>query len=224
MPDRQLKIKKQRGTKIDILSFFYKYPIKSLPVVDKNKCIIGVLLKHSLIASSSITLNLTTPVTKVISNHLIPVILERDYQILQELLQNFKKVKTIPVIDTKGRVVDYWNKFDLICAWEGYPDLAIQQFEILFSNFPYPVVIVDANLKITYMNLPASELTITGRGRKIIGKSLNEIFPTLKSIINSHIIDERILIEGEEFTYDALPIKKGEGEIVGTIYLLRRKK
>ncbi|MEW6097487.1 MAG: hypothetical protein AB1567_13360 [bacterium] len=223
MPGRQLKNKKERGTKIDILSFFYKYPIKSLPVVDKNKCIVGVLLKDSLIASSSVTSNLTTPLTKVISNHLIPVILEKDYQILQGLLQNFKKVKTIPVIDIRGSVVDYWNRFDLICAWEGYPDLAIQQFETLFSNFPYPIVIVDGELKITYINLAGSELIITGRGRKIIGKSVNEIFPSLKSIINSYIINERILIEGEEFIYDGVAIKKGE-ETVGTIYILRREK
>jgi PAS domain-containing protein len=222
MPERQLKTKKERGTKIDILSFFYKYPIKSLPVVDKGKNIKGILLKDSLIASSSITSNLTTPLTKVISNHLIPVILEKDYQILQGLLQNFKKVKTIPVIDVKGRVVDYWNRFDLICAWEGYPDLALQHFETLFSNFPYPVVVVDSKLKITYINLAGSELVITGRGRRIIGKYLLEIFPPLKSISNSSIINEPILIEGEEFTYDGVPIKKAD-ETIGAIYLLRRK-
>ncbi len=224
MPDGQLKIKKERGTKIDILSFFYKYPIKSLPVVDKDKCIIGILLKDSLIASSSVTSNLATPLTKVISNHLIPVILEKDYQILQGLLQNFKKVKTLPVIDTKGRVIDYWNRFDLICAWEGYPNLSGQQYETLFSNFPYPVVIVDSELKITYINLAGSELIITGPGRKTIGKPLSEIFPSLKIITNSPIINERIFIEGEEFIYDGVPIEKGEEEIVGAIYLLRRKK
>ncbi|MEW6608270.1 MAG: hypothetical protein AB1414_12650 [bacterium] len=222
MPTREQGIKKDRGTKIDILSFFYKYPIKNLPVVDKNKCIIGILVKESLIASSTITSNLTTPLTKVISDHLVPVILEKDYQILQGLLQNFKKVTTIPVIDVKGRVVDWWNRFDLICAWEGYPDLATQHFETIFANFPYPVVIVDNKLKITYMNLAGINLTITGRGRKIIGKSLNEIFPAVKDISDSSIIDERILIEGEEFRYDSVPIKKEE-TIVGAIYFLRRK-
>jgi len=223
MPTRELKIKKQRGTKIDILSFFYKYPIKTLPVVDKNKWIIGVLSKDSLIASSSITSNLATPLTKVISNHLLPVILEKDYQILQGLLQNYKKIDTIPVIDTKGSVIDYWSKFELISAWAGYPDLARQQFDLLFSNFPYPVVIVDTKLRITYINLAATELIITGRGRKIIGKSLSEIFPSLKNITQSYVINEKVLIEGEEFIYDGVPIKKGEEEIVGTIYLLRRK-
>lgn len=222
MPSRQVGIKRERGTKIDILSFFYKYPIKNLPVVDKDKCIVGVLLKDSLIASSSVTSNLATPLTKVISNHLIPVILEKDYQILQGLLQNFKKVKTLPVIDIKGSVVDYWNRFDLICAWEGYPNLAGQQFEALFSNFPYPVIIVDSELKITYINLAGSELIITGRGRKITGKLFSEIFPSLKTITDAPMINERILIEGEEFIYDGVPIKKGE-ETVGTIYLLRRE-
>lgn len=222
MPTSESQIKKERGTKIDILSFFYKYPIKNLPVVDKNKCIVGVLLKDSLIASSSVTSNLSTPLPKVISNHLIPVILERDYQILQGLLQNFKKVKIIPVIDMKGNVVDYWNKFEVICAWEGYPDLGIQQYETLFSNFPYPIVIVDNNLKVTYINLAGNELVITGRGRKIIGKFLHEVFPFLKNVNKSPIINEKILIEGEEFIYDAIPIKKGEEEIGGTIYMLRR--
>ncbi|MFH1562074.1 MAG: hypothetical protein ABIF11_01455 [Nitrospirota bacterium] len=214
-------MKKDRGTKIDILSFFYKYPIKSLPVVDKDKCIIGVLAKDSLIASSAITSNLDTPVTKVITNHLIPVNLEKDYQVLQGLLQNFKKVKTIPVIDTRGRVVDYWNRFDLICAWEGCPDVDIQQFEILFSNFPYPVVIIDSKLEITYINPVGSELVITGRGRKITGKPVNEVFPSLKNVTSSPIINERIFIEGEKFIYDGVPIKKEE-ERVGTIYFLKR--
>lgn len=222
MPERQVTKKKDRQTKIDILSFFYKYPIKSLPVVDKDKCIKGILLKDTLIASSGITSNLTTPLTKVISNHLIPVILEKDYQILQGLLQNFKKVKTIPVIDIKGSVVDYWSRFDLICAWEGYPNLAIQHFEAVFSNFPYPVVIVDSKLIITYINLAGSELVITGRGRKIIGKYLLEIFPALKTVGSLSIINEQTFIEGEEFIYDGVPIKKAD-EVVGAIYLLRRK-
>lgn len=214
-------MKKDRGTKIDILGFFYKYPIKNLPVVDKDKCIIGVLVKDSLIASSAITSNLDTPVTKVITNHLIPVNLEKDYQVLQGLLQNFKKVQTLPVIDTRGRVVDYWSRFDLICAWEGYPDVNGQQFETLFSNFPYPVVIINNDLEITYINPVGSELVITGRGRKITGKSINEVFPSLKNVVSSSLINERLFIEGEEFIYDGVPIKKEE-ETVGAVYLLRK--
>ncbi|MDI6734661.1 MAG: hypothetical protein QME42_00450 [bacterium] len=214
-------MKKDRGTKSDILGFFYKYPIKNLPVVDKDKCIIGVLVKDSLIASSAITSNLDTPLTKVINNHLIPVNLEKDYQVLQGLMQNFKKIKTIPVMDTRGRIVDYWNRFDLICAWEGSPDVHKQQFEILFSNFPYPVVIINNELEIIYINPVGSELVITGRGRKITGKSINEVFPSLKDVPSASLINERIFIEGEEFIYDGVPIKKEE-ERVGTIYFLRK--
>ncbi len=214
-------MKKDRGTKSDILGFFYKYPIKNLPVVNKDKCIIGVLVKDSLIASSAITSNLDTPLTKVITNHLIPVNLEKDYQVLQGLLQNFKRVKTIPVMDTRGRVVDYWNRFDLICAWEGCPDADKQQYEILFSDFPYPIVIIDNKLEITYINPLGSELVITGRGRKITGKSVNEVFPSLKYDSSASIINERIFIEGEEFIYDGVPIKKDK-ERVGAIYLLKR--
>lgn len=211
---------KEPATKVNILGLFYRFPIKTLPVVDKDKKIIGLLHKEDLIASATVA-NLNLPLKQVIKEHLVQVNVEKDYRAFQTLLINFKKLDTLPVIDIQGKVVDYWKKFDLISNWENCPTLAQKEWECLFNAFPYPVIIVDKSAKIDYLNPQAEGLIITGRGRKILGKSISQFIDGLSCVETLPLINKDLWIEGEAFCYDGIAIFKN-GHRTGTIYLLRR--
>lgn len=209
-------------TKANILGFFYRYPIKALPVVNKERRIIGLLHKENLTASATVTANLNLPLRQVVKEYLVAVDVEKDYWALQTLLANFKKLNTLPVIDLQGKVVDYWERVELICSWEGTPSIAKKEWANLFDAFPYPVIIIDLSNQIIYLNQPAEGLFITGRGRKIIGKSLPELISGLTIVENNPLLNQSIWIEGEAFSFDGVPINRGSHRI-GTIYLLRRQ-
>jgi PAS domain-containing protein len=214
--------KKESGTKLDvtksdILGFFYRYPIRAIPVIEKKK-IIGILLKDTLTARTSTLSELNVPMKKVISEHLISVDTQKDYHALQNLLQNFKKVETIPALDRQGRLVLNLNKSDLICMWEDLPMMYELEWKKLFDGFSYPVIITNEKGCIEYTNHAFSDIVIVGRGRKIQGKPLIDVIPDIPLMQDVPVIGQRVVIDGENFTCDVMPMSNGGN---GTVYLIR---
>jgi len=209
--------KKENITKSDILGFFYRYPIKAIPVMEKKK-IVGILLKDTLTARSSTISELNVPMKKVISEHLIPVDTQKDYHALQNLLQNFKKVETIPALDQQGKLVANLSKSDLICIWEDHPRMYELEWKKLFDGCPYPVIIIDEKGYIEYTNSAFSKIVIIGRGRKIQGKAITDVIANIPLMQDSPVIGQPMVIDGEDFICDMIPMSHGAS---GAVYLIR---
>ncbi len=209
--------KKLDVTKSDILGFFYRYPIRAIPVIEKKK-IIGILLKDTLTARTSTLSELNVPMKKVISEHLIPVDTQKDYHALQNLLQNFKKVETIPALDQQGRLSATLSKSDLICMWEDLPRMYELEWKRLFDGFSYPVVITNEKGCIEYTNHSFSDIIIVGRGRKIQGKPIIDVLPNIPLTQKTPVIGQSMVIDGENFVCDVMPMSHGSN---GTVYLIR---
>ncbi|OIP42445.1 hypothetical protein AUJ95_01720 [Candidatus Desantisbacteria bacterium CG2_30_40_21] len=208
---------KSNITKSDILGFFYRYPIRAIPVMEKKK-IIGILLKDTLTARSSTISELNVPMKKVISEHLIPVDTQKDYHALQNLLQNFKKVKTIPALDQQGRLVATLSKSDLICLWEDHPLMRELEWKRLFDGFSYTVIITDEKGYIEYTNPAFSDIIIIGRGKKIHGKLITDVLAGIPLMQGTPVIGQLMVIDGEDFICDAMPMNHGGN---GVVYLIR---
>jgi PAS domain-containing protein len=214
-------VKKEIGTKSDVLGFFYRYPIKTIPVVNMNKKkILGILLKDTLTARASTISELSTPMKQVIKEHLIPVDTKKDYHALQNLLQNFKRVETIPVLNLQGKLVDNWNKSDLICIWEEYPKICELEWKRLFDKSPYPVIITDKDNCIEYFNPVFSDKVITGRGRKIYGRNIQEIIPNVPEVTEKPVTGKLVVLCEEEFICDVIPMG-ATNERSGSLYIMR---
>ncbi|MBI4753123.1 hypothetical protein HY793_01960 [Candidatus Desantisbacteria bacterium] len=211
--------KKESVTKSDILGFFYRYPIRAIPIMEKKK-IIGILLKDTLTARSSTISELNVPMKKIISEHLIPVDTQKDYHALQNLLQNFKKVETIPALDQQGRLVATLSKSDLICLWENHPSMHELEWKRLFDGFPYTVIITDEKGCIEYTNPAFSDIIIIGRGKKIHGRHLADVLEGIPLIQKLPVIGQPMVIDGEDFICDVIPMSHGGKE---TMYLIRAR-
>ncbi len=205
------------ATKKDILGVFYRYPIKILPVVDNHGKFVGILNKDDLIASSSKVDDLKKPLKKVIFDHLIPVSNSRDIPILQNLLQNFLKINIIPVFNKEGKIVDWWEKFDVICQWEGFSLLEIMSQ--IFNYASFGVLIVNNEGRIAYHNQLLRKLLKIGR-KKILGEQATKFIDidTTKPLITSG----QFIYFGEEFNYNTFMVNKTDNP-KGRVYLIYKK-
>ncbi|MBU1598669.1 hypothetical protein KKG61_00960 [bacterium] len=192
------------STKAELIRLFFLYSAISIPVVNNKKEIAGFLSKQDIIASSGMMEDLNIGIQKVIEHHLNTVDRE-NISSLNLLLQNFSRTKKIPVIDQKGKIVDTWQRGQLISAWEGeeetkYPDL--------FDKLLIGVVVTDASGKIAYLN-PAAVSMAAEKGKKK-GRNISEVFPInleLEPIGNK---------KAGGLIFDAAPTADG------TIYIIRK--
>jgi PAS domain-containing protein len=192
------------NTKAELIRLFFLYSAISIPVVNSKKEITGFLSKQDIIASSGMMGDLNIGIQKVIDHHLNTVDRE-NINSLNLLLQNFSRTKKIPVIDQKGKIIDTWQRGQLISAWEGedetkYPDL--------FEKLLVGVVLTDTSGKITYLNPVAASMATEKWKKK--GRNLSEVF-----FINSE--PEPILNKkAGNLIFDAAPM------VNGFIYIIRR--
>jgi PAS domain-containing protein len=192
------------NTKAELIRLFFLYSAISIPVVNSKKEIIGFLSKQDIIASSGMMGDLNIGIQRVIDHHLNTVDRE-NINSLNLLLQNFSRTKKIPVIDQKGRIIDTWQRGQLISAWEGeeetkYPDL--------FEKLLVGIVVTDTSGKIIYLN-PVAASMATEKGKKK-GRNLSEVF-----FINSEpepILNKR----AGNLIFDAAPM------VNGFIYIIRK--
>jgi len=194
------------NTKADLIRLFFLYSAISIPVVNSKKEIAGFLSKQDIIASSGMMEDLNMGIQRVIEHHLNTVDRE-NINSLNLLLQNFSRTKKIPVIDQKGKIIDTWQRGQLISAWEGeeetkYPDL--------FDKLLVGVVVTDTSGKIVYLN-PAAASMATEKGKKK-GRNLSEVFlvnlelePILNKKVGNLIFDAAPMVDGVIYI-----IRKGE--------------
>lgn len=207
-------------TKTDILKFFCRYPIKAIPVVNKEKKIIGLLRKSDVVAGTPVVSSLNTPIREVISSYITSVVQDQDQESdeLQNLLTDFRNGTVFPVIDERGHLVDFWDRIDLICTFsEKSPYLKVR--EDMFTHFPNPVIFVDREGKITYLNPKA---TAEFRLKDGIGRQIDKVICPISIVDKTPVENCQIEIDSEEFTYDASPILKGK-YLVGAMYIFRRR-
>ncbi|MDI6703233.1 MAG: helix-turn-helix domain-containing protein [bacterium] len=204
-------------TKTDILKFFCRYPIRIIPIVNKEKKIIGLLRKSDVVAGTPVVSSLNTSIKEVISSHIIPVAQDQEVSEFQNLLTNFRKATVFPVIDEKGHLVDFWDKTDLICTFlEKNPYLKAK--EEMFTHFSNPVIFVDRERKITYIN-PKAKAEF--RLKDVIGKQIDKVICPITIVDKTPIENCHIKIDNQEFTYDASPILRGK-YLVGAMYIFRK--
>ncbi len=192
------------STKAELIRLFFLYSAISIPVVNNKKEIAGFLSRQDIIASSGVMEDLNVGIQRVIEHHLNTVD-RKNINSLNLLLQNFSRTKKIPVIDQKGKVVDTWQRGQLISAWEGEVET---KYTDLFDKLLVGVVVVDASGKIAYLN-PAAVSMATEKGRKK-GRNLSDVFPInleLEPILNKKI---------GNLIFDAAPM------VDGTIYIIRK--
>ncbi|MFH0775058.1 MAG: hypothetical protein V2A53_06160 [bacterium] len=192
------------NTKADLIRLFFLYSAISIPVVNSKKEIAGFLSKQDIIASSGMMEDLNMGIQRVIEHHLNTVDRE-NINSLNLLLQNFSRTKKIPVIDQKGKIIDTWQRGQLISAWEGeeetkYPDL--------FDKLLVGVVVTDASGKIAYLN-PAAASMATEKGKKK-GRNLSEVF--LVNLESEPVLNKRV----SGLIFDAAPM------VDGVIYIIRK--
>ncbi|MDI6751894.1 MAG: hypothetical protein QME07_03430 [bacterium] len=191
-------------TKAELIRLFFLYSAISIPVVNSKKEIAGFISRQDIIASSGVMEDLNIGIQRVIEHHLNTVDRE-NINSLNLLLQNFSRTKKIPVIDQKGKVVDTWQRGQLISAWEGEIKT---KYTDLFDKLLVGVVVVDASGKINYLNPAAVSMAIE-KGRKK-GRNLSDVFPInleLEPILNKKI---------GSLIFDAAPM------VDGTIYIIRK--
>lgn len=185
-------------TKIELIRLFLKYPISLIPIVSENK-IIGFISKQDIIASSGMQSDISISIEEVIKHHINPV-KEKDISSLKFLLKNFDKIKKIPIMDKNGNIVDMWERFQLITAWEGKEEMD-GFYSKIFDNFPAGVVITSAEHKIIYLNKAASSISAL-KGKKI-GRNFIDVFkvkikpPALRKEENGIIYDAGYIKEGQ---------------------------
>lgn len=210
-----------RYTKADILRYFCRYPIMTLPIVtSKSKKLVGILSKSDIIASSGTTSDISTPANKVINHHIIPVNTAEDFQILQTLWQNYRKIDKLPVIDKSGKLVGYWGKYELISAWEGYPAFTQRDWDIIFAALELLIIIVDNDGKICYIN-PWGQKELEDR-KPLINRSITKKLPELPQIDESPKSKIKLSL-GKDKMYEATiaPLVKDDAKI-GGIYILNK--
>ncbi len=196
-------------TKIELIRLFLKYSINSIPVVSPKKKIIGFVSKQDIIASSGISDDISLSIVEVIKHHLNPVE-EKDMHFLNLLLKNFDKIKKLPIMDEAGNIVDMWERFQLITAWEGEAERERDDFySQVFDHLPVGVVITSADYKILYLNPSAASIS---NAEEKIGRDFTSVFNVQ--------IEPPVLRKKEgDFIFDAGYIKEGEN-INGVIYIV----
>ena len=197
-------VEEKVNTKSELIRLFFLYSATSIPVVNNKKEIAGFLSKQDIIASSGMMEDLNIPIQKVIDHHL-NIVDRENINSLNLLLQNFSRTKKIPVIDQKGKIVDIWQRSQLISAWEGtdetkYPDL--------FDKLLVGMVVTDAFGKIIYLN-PVAASMATEKGKKK-GRNLSEVFPI--NLEPEPILNKKV----GSLIFDAAPTADG------TIYIIRK--
>ncbi|MEW5767098.1 MAG: CBS domain-containing protein [bacterium] len=114
-------------SKGDLLKLFYRYSLQIIPVVDDDKRIIGFLRKSDLIAASGIVKDLNSPVDELIRVNLSQIKPQEDLDQLTDAIQNFKRIESLPVINQEGKIIDAWDKIDLMLAWAGKYDRSLKE-------------------------------------------------------------------------------------------------
>jgi PAS domain-containing protein len=188
-------MKERVTTKAELIRLFLQCGVSTIPVVDQNRRIIGFLSKQDIIASSGITSDINISAEKVIEHHINLVDRTKEFSALNLLIQNFSKVDKIPVIDQRGTLVCFWQRSQLISAWEGEKEGG---YEELFERLLVGVIITDSSGKIVYLNPTASSM-VKGRKR---GRNISDVFRVK--------IGEKPLFEKKRrFSYSSAPIPEG---------------
>jgi hypothetical protein len=214
-----LKFSKVPLTKSELLKYFYRYPIVAIPIVNKDKKIIGILTKKDLIAISGELSNLNTSLSKVTPECMIPIDTEKDFNVLQGFIMNYKKIDTLPVIDDRGKLVAFWRKIDLICAWEGESIFSHRDWSMIFDEFRNPAVLTDFDGKIVYFNPKFQDLFLKDKKRlKFLGKPLSSVVKSLPVEIEKPIHNGSVKIKGQNFSYDGIPLIR-ENFLIGILYI-----
>jgi PAS domain-containing protein len=192
------------NTKAELIRLFFLYSAISIPVVNSKKEIAGFLSRQDIIASSGMMEDLNIGIQRVIEHHLNTIDRE-NINSLNLLLQNFSRTKKIPVIDQKGKVVDTWQRGQLISAWEGEEET---KYPNLFDKLLVGVVVTDPSGKINYLNPVAASMAVE-KGKKK-GRNLSEVFPI--NLEPEPVLNKKV----EGLIFDAAPI------VDGFIYIIRK--
>lgn len=198
-------------TKAELIRLFLKYPISSIIIVDEKERVIGFISRQDIIASSGRQADISISIEEVIKHHLNPVN-EEDISSLKFLLRNFARIKRIPIMDRRGNIVDMWERFHVITAWEGEVERA-DSYSKIFDHFPAGVVITSAEHKIVYLNQVASSLSNV-KGKKV-GRNFIDVF-------NVQIEAPALKKEEGGMIFDAGYIKE-DRKIKGIIYIINKK-
>jgi transcriptional regulator with PAS, ATPase and Fis domain len=211
-----LEKKEERLKLKDLLKYICGYGLNIIPIVDKNKRLVGVITKENLIATSSTIINLEKPLKEFIANNIVKINLPKDFQILLNLSKDYQKIKEIPVIDEEGNLIDYWNVKEILLSIDQEVIFSAVSWKKIFNELPLITIITDKRGRIILGNRFAKEHIFKNKEWK--NNFLSEIIPQLDKISERKKL-KKLSIEGEKYSCFYNLVREEE-RILGKIFIL----
>ncbi|MBU0599928.1 CBS domain-containing protein [bacterium] len=225
-----LPLKDQEVLKVrDLLKYFYGHGLCSLPVIGKNKRLIGIIKKEDFITASSSLKSLEKPLREFVIKNMISINLPQDLDLLK-LASNYKDLKEVPIIDEEGNLVDFWTIQEILLSLDYPVDFSAIKWRKVFDSFPVISIITDLEEKIVLINDLAKKSLF--KKLEFHEKKISELFPPLSKISGKdrrfkRKIRERsslreALVQLNEKKYNcSYALVWDKDQILGKIFLLR---
>lgn len=205
---------------IDILK---KHRIFTLPVIDNNNILVGLISKTQLLNALENKFSLDTSVSNIMITNVITVWPETTITTIGSLIRN-KGIGRFPVVDKTGKLMGIVTKTDVLSTVAQETEKMLMEINIILNSADDGVIAVDLDGRIRLINAAAERMLAISKN-SALGTTLNklnkdfDIYEELLSTGKPHLT-KRYTINNNIVIANCTPVVV-EKDIVGAVSVLQ---